>query len=72
MKNNEYNKEENFKKYLKMILDKTSEKMNHTASVCKKEYLMPQWFLFEDGEKLKNYVKNHDFPQTIKYISHID
>jgi len=72
LKNSEYNKEENFKKYLKMILDKTSEKMNHTASVCKKEYLMPQWFLFEDGEKLKNYVKNHDFPQTIKYISHID
>lgn len=65
-----YDNECKFKKFLKKILEKTSSKMNHTSSVCKKEYLMPQWFVCD--EKLKNYVKNHDFNQTIKYISHIE
>lgn len=60
------------KKYLKEILEKTSEKMNHTPTVCKTEYLMPQWFEIEDVEKLYNYVKNHDFSDVIKYISHIN
>lgn len=60
------------KEYLKNILDKTSTKMNHTATVCKNEYLMPQWFMFDDVKKLRNYAKSHDFPQTIKYISNID
>ena len=67
-----YNNEIPTKKYLKDILLKTSEKMNHTGTVCKNEYLMPQWFLIEDGIKLSNYIRNHDFPQTIKYISNIN
>lgn len=60
------------KQYLKDILDLTSQKMNHTATVCKNEYLMPQWFLFDDANKLKRYINNHNFQQTIKYISNID
>jgi len=60
------------KKYLKEILEITSKKMNHTATVCKNEYLMPQWFLIEDVNKIRKYAINHDFEQTIKYISNID
>lgn len=64
------NKKES-KKYLKKILEQTSKKMNHTLTVCKNEYLMPQWFLFEDAKNISDYIRNHDFKQTIKYISHI-
>lgn len=58
------------KKYLKQILEETSYNMNHTPTVCKKEYLMPQWFEFteEKLEKLLNFVNKNDFKDTIEYI----
>jgi DNA topoisomerase-1 len=54
---------ENPKKYMKNILEKTAEKMNHTPGVCKKEYLMPQWFTIEPNElhKITNKKKFKDF-----------
>jgi DNA topoisomerase-1 len=54
---------ENPKKYMKNILEKTAEKMNHTPGVCKKEYLMPQWFTIEPKElhKITNKKKFKDF-----------
>jgi len=61
----------NTQKYLKEILIKTSIRMNHKPAVCKKEYLMPQWFHFDDANQIRNYAKKHDFKQTIKYISNI-
>jgi DNA topoisomerase-1 len=50
---------ENPKKYMKNILEKTAEKMNHTPGVCKKEYLMPQLFAFEPQELHKMTNKNN-------------
>lgn len=50
---------ENPKKYLKNILTMTAEKMNHTPSVCKKEYLMPQLFSIPPQELNKSANKNN-------------
>lgn len=66
IKNNPIN--ENPKKYLKNILEKTAQKMNHTAAVCKKEYLMPHWFNESQLENIKNYSRNNNFQKTIKFI----
>jgi DNA topoisomerase-1 len=54
---------ENPKKYLKNILGMTAEKMNHTPGVCKKEYLMPQWFTMPPQEmnKMTNQKNFRDF-----------
>jgi DNA topoisomerase-1 len=54
---------ENPKKYLKNILGMTAEKMNHTPGVCKKEYLMPQWFTMPPQElnKMSNRKNFKDF-----------
>jgi DNA topoisomerase-1 len=54
---------ENPKKYLKNILGMTAEKMNHTPGVCKKEYLMPQWFTMSPQEmnKMTNQKNFRDF-----------
>ena len=52
------------KKYLKEILDKTSEKMNHTSAVCKKKYLLPNWF---DIEKINyNRIKKYDLEDYLR------
>jgi len=60
---------EDEKKYLKEVLEKTSEKMNHTPSICKKEYLLPDWFKFKKNEvKLKEYCDKNDFEKVIKFI----
>jgi len=66
----DYMSKKDVKKYLKNLLEVTSESMNHTAGVCKKEYLMPQWFLLygEDFLKMYNYIKKSDFKKSIKYI----
>lgn len=58
------------KKYLKEILEITAEQMNHTPTVCKKEYLMPQWFLFigDEFSKMYNYIMNNDFRKSIKFL----
>jgi hypothetical protein len=41
----------------------TAEKMNHTPGVCKKEYLMPQWFTMPPQEmnKMTNQKNFRDF-----------
>ena len=57
------------KKYLKKILELTAVKMNHSPTVCKKEYLMPLWFDAENLEKTQLYAKNHSFKDTIAYLS---
>lgn len=47
MKNNKLKrnlKPSEVKKYLKEVLDRTSERMNHTSAVCRKKYLLPNWF----------------------------
>ena len=52
------------KRYLREVLDRTSERMNHTSAVCKKKYLLPNWF---DLEKI-NYgrVKRYDLEKYLK------
>jgi len=63
IKENPIGQNENEKKYLKNILEMTAEKMNHTPSVCKKEYLMPQWFSIPPQElnELSNKKKFREF-----------
>ena len=41
----------------------TAEKMNHTPGVCKKEYLMPQWFSIQPQalHKMTNKKNFKDF-----------
>jgi len=56
------------KKYLKNILQLTAQKMNHTPNVCKKEYLMPQWFNEDKLEEIQKYAQNNNFEKTINYI----
>ena len=45
----------------------TAQKMNHTPSVCKKEYLMPQFFNIPPKElnELSNKKKFRDFMNII-------
>jgi len=59
---------ENPKKYMKNILEMTAEKMNHTPGVCKKEYLMPQWFSIEP-EKLNTMINQKKFKDFIGFIT---
>jgi len=59
---------ENPKKYLKNILIITAEKMNHSPAVCKKEYLMPQWFEFPP-EELYKISKKNNFKNMIDLLS---
>ena len=58
------------KQFLKEVLEITGKRMNHTPAVCKKKYLMPNWFEFQGGEvhKLKKYVSSHSFLDTVKYV----
>lgn len=63
IKENPIQENENPKKYLKNILEMTAQKMNHTPSVCKKEYLMPQFFNISPKElnELSNKKKFREF-----------
>ena len=65
LKNNDINQPN--KKYLKHMLELTAKKMNHTPSVCKKEYLMPQWFTY-DTQKLKEISNKNNFHNTINIL----
>jgi DNA topoisomerase IB len=58
------------KEFLKKVLEITSSNMNHTAAVCKKKYLIPNWFEFKGEEihKLKKYISSHDFLETVEYV----
>lgn len=58
---------ENPKKYMKNILGKTAEKMNHTSTVCKKEYLMPQLFTIHPNKlyKMTNRKNFRDFINSL-------
>ena len=59
---------ENPKKYMKNILEKTAEKMNHTPAVCKKEYLMPQWFTMQP-QKLNRMTNQKNFRDFINLLA---
>ena len=56
------------KKYLKNILEMTAEKMNHTPGVCKKEYLMPQWFSIPPQE-LNRMTNKKNFKDFIDILA---
>lgn len=56
------------KKYLKHILSITAQKMNHTPNVCKKEYLMPQWFNYPQLENIQKISQNNNFQNTINFL----
>jgi len=56
------------KSFLKEVLQKTSENMNHTPAVCKKKYLMTQWFEYEDINELIDIVKNNEFKKSIEIL----
>lgn len=56
------------KKYMKNILVMTAEKMNHTPSVCKKEYLMPQWFT-KTPQEIQNIINKKNFKEFIDILA---
>ena len=67
IRENPIQENDNQKKYMKNILEMTANKMNHTPAVCKKEYLMPQWFTIQPQElhKMTNRKNFRDFITVI-------